>query len=450
MGTFEVVGRTGTTIRIPIGRGKALQVTLVDAAGRPLARVPLRFHVGDATHEVETGPDGVGRLTGQSADAARVGVGGLGRLRDALAAAAAGPGGAAPAGALDREVEAFEQVDVTAAAPVTVRVRAGLRCLELAGPHFGFDRAFVRPDGMATLKSVVAELDGGPARRAIIYGHTDTVGTDDYNKRLSERRARAVFAALTHDAAAWEELQAAETWGSKPVQVMLNTVNDGSQPTSPEDGNASPAFTDAVRAFQKRKDHATLEVDGKVGPATRRELFLLYFRKHVPTPAAADRFRAFGAARFMGCGEFNPFTPEGTDELSRRVVVLVHEPAAEPPPLPCAIGNVAPCRANLSPGPAGSPTPHFRCQVYRDLATRCPCGQSGEGEAVIAFVDEVTGTPYKHRQILIEHADGRRVVHETNAEGKVVISGGKAGGYKIIEVMSLAAAARCRVAPAGG
>lgn len=446
MATFEVTGRTGTTITIPIGRGKTFEVKLVDGAGRALRAVPVRFHVGEAAVDVDTDGQGVAKLCGQTVDAAQASIGDLEALREATAVAAAGAPEAVPAGAVERELDAFELVDLRAGAPAAVVVRTGLRCLDVPGPHFDFDRSFIRPDGMGTLPKIVAELEA-PERRAMLFGHSDTVGDDAYNKALSERRARAVYAALTHDAAAWEQLRAAEgPWSVKATQVMLNAVNDGSQPKTPEDGTLPAAYHEAVKAFQRR---VKLKDDGDAGPNTRRELFLAYFRKFVPAPVSPERFALFGKSPFMGCGEFNPFSEGAADELSRRVVALVFDPAAEPQGLPCKVGDLAPCRANLLAAPPAEPEGmrHFRCKVFRELSTRCPCGKGGAGsdEMIITFADEITGAPYKGREVLIEHPDGTRVVHQTNNEGKVVISSAKDGGYKILEIMSMPAGPRCRV-----
>jgi outer membrane protein OmpA-like peptidoglycan-associated protein len=38
--------------------------------------------------------------------------------------------------------------------------------------------------------------NGGHATRVVVVGHTDTSGSDAYNNRLSERRAKAVADAL--------------------------------------------------------------------------------------------------------------------------------------------------------------------------------------------------------------------------------------------------------------
>jgi outer membrane protein OmpA-like peptidoglycan-associated protein len=61
---------------------------------------------------------------------------------------------------------------------------------------FDFDSAQIRPDAERTL-SEVAEVIKGYAKRPVrIEGHTDSVASDDYNQKLSERRAASVRAWL--------------------------------------------------------------------------------------------------------------------------------------------------------------------------------------------------------------------------------------------------------------
>lgn len=57
---------------------------------------------------------------------------------------------------------------------------------------FDFDKASLRPDAEETLMAAgpeIAKLGGKPAR---IEGHTDAIGSDAYNAKLSEARATTV------------------------------------------------------------------------------------------------------------------------------------------------------------------------------------------------------------------------------------------------------------------
>lgn len=57
---------------------------------------------------------------------------------------------------------------------------------------FDFDKAVVKPDGKAALDDLLLKLQGMNTEVMITVGHTDSVGTADYNRKLSLRRAEAV------------------------------------------------------------------------------------------------------------------------------------------------------------------------------------------------------------------------------------------------------------------
>ncbi|MES2756210.1 MAG: OmpA family protein [Pseudomonadota bacterium] len=61
---------------------------------------------------------------------------------------------------------------------------------------FDFDKAIVKADGKAALDGLMANLQGMNTEAIVTVGHTDSIGTDDYNARLSLRRAEAVKAYL--------------------------------------------------------------------------------------------------------------------------------------------------------------------------------------------------------------------------------------------------------------
>ena len=57
---------------------------------------------------------------------------------------------------------------------------------------FDFDKSVVRPDGKKSIDEAIAKLKGVDIEMVIATGHTDSIGTDAYNQKLSERRAAAV------------------------------------------------------------------------------------------------------------------------------------------------------------------------------------------------------------------------------------------------------------------
>jgi len=62
--------------------------------------------------------------------------------------------------------------------------------------NFDFNKATLKPDSKPTLAQVVKLLQDNPGFSISVNGHTDSVGTHDYNVDLSKRRAAAVVDAL--------------------------------------------------------------------------------------------------------------------------------------------------------------------------------------------------------------------------------------------------------------
>jgi OOP family OmpA-OmpF porin len=65
-----------------------------------------------------------------------------------------------------------------------------------ADAFFDFDKSVLKPDGKAKLDDLVSKVKGINLEVIIAVGHTDSIGTDAYNQRLSVRRAEAVKAYL--------------------------------------------------------------------------------------------------------------------------------------------------------------------------------------------------------------------------------------------------------------
>ena len=57
---------------------------------------------------------------------------------------------------------------------------------------FDFDKSNVKPEAAAILDRLVAFMNENKDKKASLSGHTDNIGTEAYNQRLSERRVSAV------------------------------------------------------------------------------------------------------------------------------------------------------------------------------------------------------------------------------------------------------------------
>jgi ELWxxDGT repeat protein len=58
---------------------------------------------------------------------------------------------------------------------------------------FDFDSAELRPESITELERVVTFMNDVPFATSLIEGHTDSIGTEAYNLKLSDRRAKAVY-----------------------------------------------------------------------------------------------------------------------------------------------------------------------------------------------------------------------------------------------------------------
>ena len=83
-----------------------------------------------------------------------------------------------------------------AAAPVAP-VATSSKVTLLADALFDFDKSTLKPEGIQKLDGLVQKLKDVTVEVIIVVGFTDSVGSLDYNKKLSLRRAEAVKAYLT-------------------------------------------------------------------------------------------------------------------------------------------------------------------------------------------------------------------------------------------------------------
>ena len=65
-----------------------------------------------------------------------------------------------------------------------------------ADAFFDFDKAVLKPEGKAKLDDLVSKVKGINLEVIIAVGHTDSVGSDAYNQKLSVKRSEAVKAYL--------------------------------------------------------------------------------------------------------------------------------------------------------------------------------------------------------------------------------------------------------------
>jgi len=101
--------------------------------------------------------------------------------------------GAAIGGAIGRKMDKQEEelrqiqgVEVTRPSEGEIDVRLTSDIL------FDFNSASLRPESRTTLNELASNFSQYPDNKIIVEGHTDSVGSDAYNQRLSEQRAATV------------------------------------------------------------------------------------------------------------------------------------------------------------------------------------------------------------------------------------------------------------------
>jgi outer membrane protein OmpA-like peptidoglycan-associated protein len=102
--------------------------------------------------------------------------------------------GGAIGNAMDRKEEKIRQISAESnAKDIEVdRLREDLLRVSVSSEaSFDFDRSEIKPEFKPTLDKVAGVLRDDPNVRITIIGFTDNIGSEDYNQRLSERRAQA-------------------------------------------------------------------------------------------------------------------------------------------------------------------------------------------------------------------------------------------------------------------
>lgn len=112
------------------------------------------------------------------------------------------------------QVEPAAEAQMPAAMP---RAEAPEPPADLKPVHFDFDRAQIRPQDAGLLDEHARWLKSRPEVVLEIGGHADQRGSDAYNMRLSDRRARAVKEALTRRGIEARRLEIAGYGEQRPV-----------------------------------------------------------------------------------------------------------------------------------------------------------------------------------------------------------------------------------------
>src|SRR5206468_6231270 len=107
------------------------------------------------------------------------------------------------------------------------RVGEGIQVTFASGLLFDFDSDVVRGNARSNLNELARSLSKYPDSDLLIVGHTDDVGTDGYNQKLSERRASSAARYLSSQGVRRARIGTEGLGESEPV--VSNESDEGRQ-----------------------------------------------------------------------------------------------------------------------------------------------------------------------------------------------------------------------------
>jgi len=98
--------------------------------------------------------------------------------------------------------------------------------IRLNNVFFDFDKYELEPESFPELNRVVEFMQNNPDVRILVSGHTDSIGTAEYNFELSEKRAQAVASYITSQGISKDRIEAKGFGQSMPL-VSNDDEKDG-------------------------------------------------------------------------------------------------------------------------------------------------------------------------------------------------------------------------------
>jgi outer membrane protein OmpA-like peptidoglycan-associated protein len=141
-----------------------------------------------------------------------------------IGAAVGGTAGAVIGHQMDQQAKEIKQ-EIPGA--VVERVGEGLQVTFESGLLFPYDSDVLTAQARENLNTLASSLDKYPNTDIVVVGHTDAVGSDEYNLTLSERRANSAVNYLVSRGVSRARLRAAGRGESEPVAA--NETDAGRQ-----------------------------------------------------------------------------------------------------------------------------------------------------------------------------------------------------------------------------
>ena len=127
----------------------------------------------------------------------------------------------------DRQQQLFESLQQFEGKFATIRREARGTIMSLSDILFDFDKSVLRREAEINLAKVAVILMQYSEMQINVEGHTDNIGTEEYNQALSERRAKAVYDFLAENGVDSARMDTVGYGMSQPV--ASNTTDEGRQ-----------------------------------------------------------------------------------------------------------------------------------------------------------------------------------------------------------------------------
>lgn len=101
--------------------------------------------------------------------------------------------------------------------PIAAKEKGAMVMVRLPMVHFDFDKDNIKKIYIPDLDQHVAYLSANPSSPVTVEGHTDAIGSDRYNQKLSERRANAVRKYLIEKGIVPTRIQAVGYGEQRPI-----------------------------------------------------------------------------------------------------------------------------------------------------------------------------------------------------------------------------------------
>jgi hypothetical protein len=110
--------------------------------------------------------------------------------------------------------------------PIFLMPLAAAQAQELGTIFFDFDSAALDAEAQAKVAAIAQSLDASPSYRpSVVIGHTDAVGSAEYNMQLGLSRARAVADALVASGVPVSRIGSVSSRGKTDLVVMVATAD---------------------------------------------------------------------------------------------------------------------------------------------------------------------------------------------------------------------------------